>query len=324
MKVGHLALQRAKGCMIGQLAGDALGSQVEFQNSDSIRNDYPDGVREIKGSCIWNTIAGQPTDDSEMALLLARMLVNKGTYDPDMAFIEYQYWLNSDPFDIGNTIYRGIRGKPDHGSQSNGAMMRISPLGIFGTNYSLEKVAEWAIQDAMLTHPNEVCLKANALFCMAIAYSIGSAITPGQLYRLIRGWAVDIDSPEELLGAVNEAEKAPPDDYFSQQGWVLIAFHNALWQLCYADSFESALVDTVMKGGDTDTNGAICGALLGATYGLGGIPGRWTECILSCRPEKGSDGIHQPRPECFWPMDALDLAAKLITPGPSTIQDKAL
>ena len=65
---------RAQGSLLGQLAGDALGSLVEFQSPNEIRRSYPDGVRELADGGTWNTIAGQPTDDSEMALLLARML----------------------------------------------------------------------------------------------------------------------------------------------------------------------------------------------------------------------------------------------------------
>ncbi|NLX19780.1 MAG: ADP-ribosylglycohydrolase family protein, partial [Desulfobulbus sp.] len=71
-------IDRAQGCLLGQLAGDALGSLVEFQSPDEIRRSYPDGVRELADGGIWNTIAGQPTDDSEMALLLARLLVKTG------------------------------------------------------------------------------------------------------------------------------------------------------------------------------------------------------------------------------------------------------
>ena len=66
-------LVRAQGCLIGQLAGDALGSLVEFQSPEEIRRSYPEGVRELADGGTWNTIAGQPTDDSEMSLLLARM-----------------------------------------------------------------------------------------------------------------------------------------------------------------------------------------------------------------------------------------------------------
>ena len=73
-----------------------------------------------------------------------------------------------------------------------------------------------------------------------------------------------------ILDVVVTSASAPPAEYFRQKGWVLIAFHNALWQLLHAANLEEAVVDTVMRGGDTDTNAAICGALLGAVHGPGG------------------------------------------------------
>jgi ADP-ribosylglycohydrolase len=61
-------LERAQGCLLGQLAVDALRSLVEFQTPEQIRREYPNGVRELADGGPWNTRAGQPTDDSEMAL----------------------------------------------------------------------------------------------------------------------------------------------------------------------------------------------------------------------------------------------------------------
>ena len=69
-------LSRAQGCLLGQLIGDSLGSLVEFQRPERIRRSYPGGVRDMADGGTWNTIAGQPTDDSEMALLLARSLAS--------------------------------------------------------------------------------------------------------------------------------------------------------------------------------------------------------------------------------------------------------
>ena len=305
-------LSRAQGCLFGQLAGDALGSLVEFQLPKEIRRNYPDGLRELVDGGTWNTIAGQPTDDSEMALLLARMLAEAGTYDPGAALKAYQFWLDSFPFDCGMTIAAGLQGRPNPDSQANGAMMRISPLGIFGVNYPLETLSEWARQDAALTHPNPVCLQANALFTMAIAHAIKTGSEPQSLYRDIADWAAGTKVKPALMETVLRAAEAPPADFVQQQGWVLIAFRNALWQLLHAPSFEAGVVDTVMRGGDTDTNAAICGALLGAVYGLGTIPTQWVDRVLNCRPRAGHPGVHRPRPECFWPVDALDLAGRLV------------
>ena len=305
-------LTRAQGCLLGQLAGDALGSLVEFQPPEQIRREYPDGVRELAAGGTWDTIAGQPTDDSEMALLLARMLAEHGRYDSEEARKVYVFWLNSGPFDCGMTISSGLRGRPNPDSQANGAMMRISPLGIFGANHDLARVAEWARQDAAITHPHPVCRQASALFTMAIAQAVRTECDARELYRRIAGWAEDMKVDGSLLGAIQGAAIAAPADYVHQQGWVLTAFRNVLWQLSHAQNLEEAVVNTVMRGGDTDTNAAICGALLGAVYGRDAIPAQWTECLLSCRPAAGQQHVSRPRPECFWPVDAPELAEHLI------------
>ena len=88
-----------------------------------------------------------------------------------------------------------------------------------------------------------------------------------------------------------------------------------LWQLLHAEDVEEGIVDTVMRGGDTDTNAAICGALLGAVYGREAVPARWIDTIRSCRPRAGDPRVRRPRPECFWPVDALELAEQLIGYG---------
>lgn len=308
-------LSRAQGCLLGQLAGDSLGSLVEFRTPYDIRWEYPKGVRKLADGGTWNTIAGQPTDDSEMALSLARMLVDQRRYDPEEARKAYIFWMDSSPFDCGMTVASGLRGRPNPDSQANGAMMRISPLGIFGAYQDAELVAEWARQDAAITHPHPVCQQANALFTMAIAHAIRLAYNGRDLYEQIVNWAVDLKVDGSLLEAVRGAAKSPPADYVRQQGWVLTAFRNALWQLLHAPNLEEAVVDTVMRGGDTDTNAAICGALLGAVWGRNAVPDQWVESLLNCRPAAGQPKVRRPRPECFWPVDALELAERLLKSG---------
>ncbi len=305
-------LERAQGCLLGQCAGDALGSLVEFQSSEQIRRAYPDGVREMADGGAWNTIAGQPTDDSEMALMLARMLVRTGTYDREDAKAAYLFWLDSDPFDVGYTVRSGLRGQHNPDSQANGAMMRISPLGIFGARHELSQVAQWAREDAAITHINPICQQANALYAMAMAYAVRKGCDSQELYALVDAWARDMPADGELLATIEAAADAPPDDMGELQGWVLKAFQNALWQLRHAESLEQGVIDTVMRGGDTDTTAAIAGALMGAVYGRRAIPAQWEASLLNCRPQAGKPGVYQPRPECFWPVDALELAAQLI------------
>lgn len=306
-------LSRAQGCLLGQFVGDSLGSLVEFQSSEQILYKYPDGVRDLADGGTWATIAGQPTDDSEMALMLARSIVKEGGFDAVKIRDAYVYWLDSGPFDYGNAVSSALRGYPIYDSQANGALMRVSPLGIFGTNYPLESVSEWAQRDAELTHPHIVCLQVNALFAMAVASAIRSRHEPADLYHRIRTWAEEMDAESALVRVIDTARVEPPSDFNTQQGWVLIAFQNALWQMLHTPNLEEGVVDTIMRGGDTDTNAAICGALLGALYGRDSVPERWTDAILNCRPESGDPRVKRPRPKVFWPVDALELAEQLLS-----------
>lgn len=314
-------LSRAQGCLLGQLAGDSLGSLVEFQGPAEIRRRYPDGLRELADGGTWNTIAGQPTDDSEMALMLARTIVSQGNYDPMEARKGYLFWMESGPFDMGMTVSAGLRGRPNPESQANGAMMRISPLGIFGTHCAPADLTRWARQDAEITHPNPVCVQANALFAVAIARAIRTGCSANDLYRHIVQWVSAAPAERSLREAVYNAADSPPADYVHQQGWVLIALRNALWQLLHAPDLETAVVDTVMRGGDTDTNAAICGALLGAVYGREAIPLQWVDALRNCRPAKGLAHVHRPRPEVFWPVDALELSQLLLVSGGNAAGD---
>jgi ADP-ribosylglycohydrolase len=304
-------ISRAQGCLLGQLAGDALGSLVEFRSPESIRREYPNGVRLLADGGTWNTIAGQPTDDSELALLLARSIIRERCYDSSKVRVLYQWWINSDPFDTGSTIRSALRGVPQPESQANGAMMRVSPLGIFGWKHDIEDVARWAREDAAITHINEVCLAANDLFVTAIAHAIRTGCSPMVLYGFIRARVEAGNYPASLAGVVLAAEQANAPDFMRQQGWVLIALQNALWQLLHAPSLEEAVVDTIMRGGDTDTNACICGTLLGAVYGREAVPEQWVSALEQCKPSSDDPRVQRPRPYCFWPHDVLEVAGAL-------------
>jgi ADP-ribosyl-[dinitrogen reductase] hydrolase len=309
------SVSRAQGCLFGQLAGDSLGSLVEFQGPAAIKRLYPGGVRYLVDGGHWDTIAGQPTDDSEMALMLARTLIKHGVYDPVQARNAYICWLKSSPFDCGNTVRSGLHGRPDTKSQSNGALMRISPLGIWGANYDIRRVSQWAQLDAAITHPHPICVHVNALFAMAISQAIHTeSLSPPEIYRRILVWAKDLEVDGSLMKAITDAATSLPPDYMNNQGWVLIAFQNALWQLIHARGLEDAVVNTIGRGGDTDTNAAVCGALLGSVYGRKGIPDQWINCLSQCRPITGRSNVHRPRPTCFWPVDAAKIAEQLIAP----------
>jgi ADP-ribosylglycohydrolase len=297
-------LGRAQGTLLGQVIGDSLGSRVEFKPAPEIAQRYPAGVRELADGGPWHTIAGQPTDDSEMALTLARALVRDGRHDPQKVLDSYRAWLTSRPVDVGTTTEKGLVGMLTTESQSNGSLMRVSPIGIWAAG-DAALAARTARDDSALTHSNEVCLESCAAYAAAIAAGVAGASREEMVQAALGN----------SKGAAREAvEKGAagwlPEDYFTHMGWVLVALQNAFFFL-RSESFENALVETVAKGGDTDTNAAIAGALLGALRGRDAVPARWITPLLACRPLAES-GALRPRPAEYWPDDVLELAEALL------------
>jgi ADP-ribosylglycohydrolase len=196
------------------------------------------------------------------------------------------------------------------GSESNGALMRVSPIGLFAAGRP-ELAARLAADDAALTHPNPVCVAASSAYAAAIAAGIGG-VDPATMLSVAVAQAGNGDAAAKVRITILRAmDELPPRFDGPDQGHVLIALSNAFHRLYQRQDLEEALVETVGMGGDTDTNAAIAGALLGSCQGRDAIPLRWRRAVLSCRPV-AAPTVHHPRPKDYWPDDALDLAEALL------------
>lgn len=309
-------LARAQGCLLGQFSGDSLGGLVEFRSMQSIARDYPDGVRDLEDGGHWSLRAGQPTDDSEMALMLARTIVRVGHYDPQQTLAAYRHWVNSPAFDVGMTTSSALcRGQLSQSSQANGSLMRCSPLGIYAVGRGVEQAAHWARQDSALTHIHAVCQDSCAVFVSTIAHAIQTGCDPQSAYAFALEAAQRLVCAPEVTQALQDAASdTPPVCDQSNVGWVLIALRLAFYELLHAPTLAEGIINAVRRGGDTDTNGAITGALLGAVHGRDALPSAWVQAVLSCRPLPPRDSWYNahPRPAEFWPVDALLLAELLL------------
>ena len=307
-------LARAQGCLLGQVVGDSLGSLVEFQSADEVRGRHPDGPRQLVDGGAWDLLAGQPTDDSEMALALARSILARGRFEREAAAEAYRSWMRSSPFDVGETVRAALRDRPNPASQANGSLMRVSPLGVYAHGLSPASAAELGRQDSSLTHPNPVCGDAAAAFAVAVSHAVREGDGPEAAFRAAEEWARGAGASLLALEALAGARHEPPRcDTPGSEGWVKIALQNAFHELLHAAGPEEGVVATVRRGGDTDTNAAIAGALLGAVHGRDAVPVQWRSMVLSCRAVAAR--AHRPRPRAYWPVDVLEVAERLLLAG---------
>src|SRR6056297_243214 len=103
-----VASDAATGVVLGLACGDALGRPVEFRSGESIASQHGT-VTEMLGHGTHGQPAGTVTDDTDLALCIARSLVERGAFDGNDIAARFHDWYQSGPFDIGLMTADAIR-----------------------------------------------------------------------------------------------------------------------------------------------------------------------------------------------------------------------
>lgn len=280
-------LHRAVGAVVGSAVGDALGAPFEFQSAGTYRRRFPSpvvgGIGEMVGGGGLGWAAGEFTDDTQMAMLVARSLLETGGVDQADLGERFRAWVASDPTDVGvmtrSVLSAGgdpvvaaadyFRAHP-HRSAGNGSLMRTAPAAVFFAPEGAEATMAAARAISAVTHADPVAQN-------------GCAIS----HELVRR-ALDGEDPftglKEVVAAQGDqagryAEVLAPGwgpSSATRNGTVWDALATAVWAVRHHSSFEDAVVAAIDAGDDADTVGAITGGLAGAIWGAGAIPSRWT------------------------------------------------
>ncbi len=156
---------------------------------------------------------------------------------------------------------------------------------------------------AVPTHWDERCGWSCALLNLAAASALrGESITADALLDSaidavraslpdLRPYGYDDHVPDSIRRAVRKASDREIADVRldgNTMGYTLLALQVGLIAYWRAASFEPTLSRIIEAGGDTDTNGAVAGALLGARFGLEAIPPRWRDRITQIRAGRTS------------------------------------
>ena len=282
---------RFRGCLAGLAVGDALGAPAEFLREEEVAARYGRLDRYLD-SAYWQ--AGQHTDDTEMALCIARSLVENRAVAPSDIAGRFVHWMVADGRGIGNQTHavlsRVRAGKePFAASQAvweererqaagNGGVMRCAPVGLF----------DWRDREALIAHSRETCRLTHPdprceWSCVAVNTAIAELVR-GE--RSVAEAVADVVAGQcpEVEAAIAQAQVTPVgalrvDGW--DQGYTIVTTRIALAALFGGEPFAEALVSVVNRGGDADTNGAVAGALLGARDGYEAIPRPWREGLLA-------------------------------------------
>jgi ADP-ribosyl-[dinitrogen reductase] hydrolase len=275
------AATRARGSLLGLAVGDALGAPLEGAPPERARKAVEGGL-EMAGGRSW--AAGEWTDDTALALALAESIAEHGLLDTADLAARYIEWAKVGK-GIGNATAAALRGARDeHDSRAraeafhkdtgrsagNGTVMRAAPIGLAAP--SVTAAADAAAADARLTHYDPAAGAASAALCAALVAirDDGNALAAA---------TVQACEHDRVHDAIAAARKQP--DTLAQLAageemgacWTTLGI--ALHALEEFDDYESGLLWAIGLGGDTDTNAAVAGALIGCRHGPDAIPERW-------------------------------------------------
>ena len=292
---------KARGVMLGLAVGNLLGIPMESDSYRRIERAYPKGVMDIDPK-----EAHSPMDDDlAQAVELGEALVDGGDYVS--AFAERLVtWRQENGRGIGITTSAVIDElEAGHAAPNasriiyernpiapNGGVMRCAPVAL-GRLRQPELLVSDSADTCVVTHYATTCQWSCILVNALIARLLQSVEPdlPALMSAAQADGAPDMQTialsdgiPTEVLDAIAPDSPVQSDASWLKQdqrliGHTLICLQAGLWASVTALDFEMALRGVIEGGGDTDTNGAVVGAVLGARYGASAIPQRWLDCI---------------------------------------------
>lgn len=274
-------LDRVRGALLGTLIGDALGRPFEGASTTDTERLAASLRRRVDAPRAWGH-----SDDGEMMLNVAESLCRRRVldeahllgclaegHDPARGYgkgarAAFAVWA------AGGTHHDAARALWADGSRGNGAAVRVAPIAACASSELV--VADLARRSASATHAHQEALDGAAVVALAVHRA---------LHRVERG-AVVRGLDEECQGDFRQRLRDAWSRDVHRPGVLAIdTVPVALMSFARTRSFSDAVLAAIGKGGDTDSIGAMTGAIAGAFHGALEIPPSW---VAALEPEARS------------------------------------
>jgi ADP-ribosyl-[dinitrogen reductase] hydrolase len=288
---------RFRGMILGTAVGDAIGLPAE-----GIRKAR--AKRMFKGDWRHRLVFGKGmvSDDTEHTIFITQcLLAHAGDSNRFVRRLAMclRFWLLSLPAGIGMATGRAIIklciGFPPRKSgvfsAGNGPAMRVAPIGAFFAGNPAE-IVKMVTLSTRITHTDPKALIASNAIAQMAAWIIRTGMTErpalGSFIQLLSSVSDDTAWQSLVLNIQRSYEDGLSVEAFAARlglsnGVTGYIYHTVpvvlyAWYVHFGD-YGKTLIAIWECGGDTDTTGAIAGALAGLTVGESGIPSPWIDGI---------------------------------------------
>lgn len=301
---------RPQALLLGIAVADALGVPVEFKKRGSF---HVDGMT---GYGTYNLPPGTWSDDTSMTLALADALLPEDLNLDGLAYRFIQWRDNAtftpygQTFDVGNATNRAIdrlrkgiapenAGGRDERDNGNGSLMRIAPLVFYMFNRPARERYEITRKVSAITHAHPVAVTACFIFIDFLNLIARGRSKKAAYVELQADFAyykrfLDENAFAKFDRILNNDITRLEEKDIKSDGYVVNTLEAAIWAFLTTENYRQAVLKAVNLGEDTDTVGAVAGAMAGLYYGLKDIPEEWLDKLVK-REEIQDIAIRMPR-----------------------------
>lgn len=306
--------EKILGCLIGAATGDAMGAATEARSKAQIIEHFGGKVNEFlippNDTFAAGSVAGQVTDDFSSAFFVAQSILdNEGEVDDDAiknALVEWS--KHREFFDRfagpttrlaiyefeGKTVSKPTESTLVTRQATNGAAMRIYPIGIFNPG-NIEKALHEAIQTTRITHGNRLAISGACAVACAVSEAFNEnadlySVIKAGLYGAEKGDAIGLEEYKDVagpsvfarmkyaihLGLSSSDKETKINNIIDQIGTGLHISESvpSAFGIIAANDGDplETIYSCVNAGYDTDTLATIAGAIVGALGGSNAFP----------------------------------------------------
>ena len=309
------------GVLYGQAIGDAIGMPSELWPVENIRDQFGGKITTFLDGPDNNDIAknfkkGQYTDDTNQALAILDGLIENNWQPNSEILVKHIMswaesvgaWENNILGPSSKAALSAIKAGQDprpitDQALTNGAGMRISPIGALFEPNQLPKLVQMVFDITKITHSSDVSISGASMIAGAVTASMADQNWDDIIDFALRAndagfklgaptWAAK--THDRLQLGIEIAHKYKDDDgKFSQHIYDLIGTGTMISESIlaavsiayYCRDVQKCALMCANLGGDTDTIGAMATAICGAKNGQSSIPVEWVNLIDQQNPE---------------------------------------
>lgn len=274
--------------VLGFAIGDAMGVPVEFKKREEL---IENPIVNMEGYGTYDVSSGVWSDDTSMVLATIDSLISLHEINYEDIMKRFCDWINEAKytatgvvFDIGintkESILKYYMNKVDPikcggasiNNNGNGALMRMLPIALYTYYEDIvdDRLLDIVKKASSLTHGHEYSIMGSYIFVKYVHFIL-AGYNKFKAYEKVKelNYYKFSENARRVYKRFLTTDIYKLDlDYIKSSSYVVDTLEAVIWTFLNTNSFVESIIGAINLGDDTDTIGALVGALSGMVYGI--------------------------------------------------------